>query len=296
MNTPRHFSQPPILAAMAALALGLVFILSPAAALADEVQPSEPLSKPLRIVSTCVQGDQLLLELVPRERIVALSQFATDPDISPNSEKARGIPMTCAGAEALALLQPDLVFSSAYGTRLVDDALAQRGIRVVELGIPNDFDELRALIRKAARELGEEARAEEIIARMDARLEALKARRPPPSQRPAAMFYFQDGFTPGAKTFANELLEAAGFRNLGAQFSPGLGASAPLEAVMMARPKLVILTNYREARPTQTQTFPVGPMFTRLGTKVISVSFKHLASPDPSNLELAETLQQYLTQ
>ncbi len=287
MHTPRRLSLP-LFQALAALA----FVCLPTFLRAQETPPP----KPLRVVSTCVQGDQLLLELVPRERIVALSQFGADPDISPNYKKARGIPTTRGGAEALALLQPDLVFSSAYGTRLVDNALKQRGVRVVELGIPSNFEELRALFRQAARELGEEARAEEIIARMDARLAALEARRPPPGQRPEALFYFQDGYTPGAKTFANALLEAAGFRNLGSQFSPGMGASAPLEAVLMARPQLVILTSYREAKPLQTRTFPLAQIFAQQGMQVIPVSFRFFASPDPENLELSETLQKYLPQ
>lgn len=294
MNTPpRNLcrNRPSPGRAWAALALAMGLATLPALAV-EEPGPAAP--KPQRIVSLCVQGDQLLLELVPRERIIALSQFAADPDISANCERAQGIPSNTGGAEALALLQPDLVLTSTYNTRLTSEALKQRGVRVLELDIPKDFDELRTLIRETGKNLGEEAKADAIIAAMDARIERIKARRPPQSQRPAAMFYFQDGFTPGGHTFANAILEIAGFRNLGAQFSPGVGASAPLEAVLMVRPQLLILTRYREARPTQTQISEVHPLFQRLGTQVISVSFRHVSSPDPSNLELAEMLQQYL--
>lgn len=266
-------------------------MLLPAFAGGGEATP-----KPQRIVSLCVQGDQLLLELVPREHIAALSQFATDPDISPNWQKAKDIPTTRGGAEALAQLQPDLILTTAYTTPLTVAVLKQRDVRVIKLGIPNDFDELRALILQTSRDVGEEARAQEIIRAMDERLERIKARRPPQSQRPTAMFYFQDGFTPGAHTFANALLEAAGFRNLGARFSLGVGASAPLEAVLMARPQLLILTRYRKAAPTQTQISETHPLFREMGAKVISVSFLNVASPDPGNLDLAEQLQQYLPQ
>lgn len=287
MNTsPRHAIRRSFAELLAAVALTLAMLSGAVSA--------EPDPKPQRIVSTCVQGDQLLLELVSRDRIVALSQFAADPDISANCGKARGIPTTTGGAESLALFQPDLVLTSSYTTHLTTAALRQRGVRVVELGIPNDFEELRAFLREGGRVLCEEAKAEAIIAAMDARLERIRARRPPESHRPTAMFYFQDGFTPGAHTFANALLEAAGFHNLGAKFSAGVGASAPLEAVLMVRPQLIILTRYREAKPTQTQLSQINPLFTQLGSKVISVSFRHVSSPDPSNLELAEMLQQYL--
>ncbi|XHR27359.1 MAG: ABC transporter substrate-binding protein [Chthoniobacteraceae bacterium] len=288
MNLPRRSFHLPLRAVVAAL--GLVFI--PGLLAAEETAPQ----KPLKFASLCVQGDQLLLELVPREQIVALSHLAIDLDISVHANEARGIPLTSGGAEELAMLRPDVVLMAAYSMKTAAKALKERGVRVIELGIPNDFDELRALIRQTGADLGAEARAEALIAQMDARLERILARRPPPEKRPAAMFYFQDGFTPGAKTFCNALLEAAGFRNLGSHFSPGVGASAPLEAVLMARPQLLVLTRYREARPAQTQTFPLQLLFTKLGTQVTSVSFVHLASPDPANLELAEKLQQYLPQ
>ena len=36
------------------------------------------------------------------------------------------------------------------------------------------------------------------------------------------------------------------------------------------------------------------PVFKQMGSKVICVNYRNLASPDPSNLELAEQLQTYL--
>ena len=275
-------------------ALGLI-TLPPVPAGGGE--PPQPAPKPHRIVSICVQGDQLALQLLPRERIAALSQFAADPDISAHANLAQGIPTPQSSAEALARLKPDLVLITAHATQFTAAALRQIGVRVLELGIPNDFDELRAQIRQAGCAFGEPERAETLIRSMDARLERLEARRPPPAQRPTALFYFQDGFTPGGHTFANALLEAAGFRNLGARFSAGVGASAPLGAVIMTHPQLLILTRYRETSPTQTQVNATQPLFRRLGAgcRILSVSFRHVASPDPSNLEFAEMLQNSLS-
>ena len=259
------------------------------------VSADEP---PRRIVSVCVQGDQYLLHLVPRERIVALSQFAADPDLSAHWKQAQGVPLTHGSAEELARLRPDLVLASSFTPRLPVALLQQHGVRVLELGIPNDFDELREQIRQAGRALGEEARAEQWIGEMDTRLARLKAHRPAPEARPTALFYFQDGFVPGAHTFANALLEAAGFTNLGARLNSGVGASASLEAVLLARPQLLILTRYRAANPAQSQLSTTQPLFDKLKsqTAVLRVPFRQLASPDPSNLELAEQLQSHLFQ
>ena len=258
----------------------------------------EPSSRPLRVVSICLQGDQLLLQLVPRERIVALSALATDPDISAHWEAARGIPLIHGGAEELIRLKPDLVLVSSNSTPLTAALLKQLGVRVLELGIPTDFDELRDQLRLVGRSLGEETRAEEIVKNMDARLARLKARRSAEAQRPTALFYFQDRFTPGAHTFANAILEVAGFRNLAAVDGSNFGASASAESILMARPQYLILTRFRESNPTLTQLSETQPLFRKLGaqTKVISISFRQLAQPDLSNLELAEMLQARLYQ
>lgn len=259
---------------------------------------AEPLSKPQRIVSICLQGDQLLLQLVPRERIVALSALATDPDISAHWEAARGIPLIRGGVEELVRLKPDLVLVSSNSTPLTGVMLKQLDVRVLELGIPVDFDELRDQLRLAGRSLGEEARAEDTVRDMDLRLARLKAGRSAVAQRPTALFYFQDRFTPGAHTFANAILEVAGFRNLAAVPGSDFGASTSLESILMARPQYLILTRFRESNPTLTQLSEAQPLFRKLGvqTKVITVSFRQLAQPDLSNLELAEMLQSQLYQ
>ncbi len=240
----------------------------------------------------CVQGDQLLVQLVSRDRIAAVSALAADPDISPQWEKARGLPVTKGSAEELVKLKPDLVLAGAYTTRVTVAALKQLGVLVLELGVANNFDELRAQIRLVALNLGEEARGEEIVHAMDARLARLATGMPSASDRPTALFYFQDGFVPGGHTFANAILEAAGFRNLGGAFSLGIGASASTETVVMARPQFLILARYLESNPTLTQVSQTQPLFTKLSkeTEVLSVSFRHLACPDASNLDLAEYL------
>jgi iron complex transport system substrate-binding protein len=253
-------------------------------------------SQPQRIASLCLQGDQYLLQLVPRERIAALSVLAADPDVSAHWEAARGIPVTHGGAEEVIRLRPDLVLVSSNALPLDMSMLRRCGVRTLELTIPTDFKELADQIRLAGRALGEEKRAEEIVDAMNARLARLQARCLPETERPTALFYFQDRFTPGPHTFASALLEAAGFRNLAGTLSYGLGLTTSMESVITAKPQYLILTKYREKSPTQTELSETEPLFRKLGprTKVITVPFRDLVSPDPRNLELAEMLQQQL--
>ena len=240
-----------------------------------------------------------LAVLLPRNALAVAepSKLATDPDISPHCEAARGIPVTHGGAEELIRLKPDLVLVSKNATLLTVGILKRLGVPVLELGIPTNFDELRDQIRLVGQSLGESARAEAIVKTMDARLERLRARHPAAAKRPTALFYFQDQFTPGTRSFANAILDVSGFRNLASEFSRDIGTSATPEAIVLARPQYLILTHYRESSPTQTQISETQPIFRKLGgeTKVIPISFRHLASPDPSNVELAEYLQERMS-
>jgi iron complex transport system substrate-binding protein len=245
---------------------------------------------PQRVVSLCGQGDQLALQLLDRPQIAALSRFAADPDISPHWEAARGIPTTQGEAEALVQLHPDLVLAGAYSLSPALDLLQRRGVPVLRLGVPNDFEELRAQLREAGRAFHAEARAEAVIAAMDARLARIAATLAPPAERPGAIFCFQDGFVPSASTFPNALLEAAGYRNQGAALGHQ-GAALSLERLLMERPAYLFLAPYRADHPTATQAAP-GALLRRLSpqTVMVQVPFRHLSCPDPSNLDLVEAL------
>ena len=274
---------------MAALCRGLA-ALKPAPVPAGKAQEGAPVGNPQRIASLCLQGDDLLLELVARERIVALSALAADPDISAQWKAAQGIPVHHGGAEELIRLKPDLVLVSAGCAPLTTAILRQCGVPTLELGIPADFGELREQIVAVGRSLGETARAESMARELDARLERLRAGRPAEGRRPSAMFYFQDRFVPGAHSFAQALLDAAGFQNLAAAHASG-GGIASLESVVMARPQYLILTQFREGHPAWTQLSVAQPLFGKWKERIVSVPFRQLAQPDFSNVELAEMLQ-----
>lgn len=244
-----------------------------------------------RIVSICLPGDQLLLQLARPEEIVAVSWLAHDAELSPRWEEARRYPATRGAAEELMLLKPDLVFAGTFTTPATRAILKQLNVKVVELGVPSTFGELRAQFRDAAQALGGEAvaKAEAIIAEMDARLQALATADSP--RKPAALFYYQDEFTPGEGTFAHALLEAAGYRNLGAELAREYRVSAPLERVLLAKPDLLIVSRYMEGNPTFREITARHPVLQRVpGMKVVAYPFRHLDCPDPKNLELIEEL------
>ncbi|MGE5360084.1 MAG: hypothetical protein ACM3NQ_13785, partial [Bacteroidales bacterium] len=86
---------------------------------------------PRRIVSLTVCTDQLLLDLVDRDRIAALTYLAVDPTVSMRVEDARGLKGVHWFAEEVLALQPDLVIAQEYSATGAVDMLRRLGFRVV---------------------------------------------------------------------------------------------------------------------------------------------------------------------
>lgn len=194
-----------------------------------------------RIVSLNLCADQILLDLVARERIAGLSFLARDPTMSTNVEGARGIPAVQGSAEEVLALGPDLVLVGSYSTPATQSLLRRLGVRVAGIPMASSFEEIRAVVRQIAHETGDEAEGEALIVDFDRRLEA--ARAPRTENRPFALAYQVNSLASGPGSLLHEMIEAAGFRNLAADRTLGPGGRLPLESLVLDPPDLLIFAN-----------------------------------------------------
>jgi iron complex transport system substrate-binding protein len=223
------------LMAPAAVALLCVLGLAP-------IAPSQAAEKPRRILSLDLCTDQLLVELVPRERIAAVTHLLADPAVSAIPEKGRGIPFTRGAAEDVLRYDPDLILAGPYGVSATVDLLRRLGRNVVIVPLANDLDGVRASVRAVAAAVGEEAKGEALIADYDRRLAAL-ARAGEGGSRPTAVIYQVSGAVSGAGSLADAALAAAGFRNMAADYPLTRGGVVPLEALLARPPDLLVLSS-----------------------------------------------------
>jgi len=193
-----------------------------------------------RIVSLSVCADQLLLDLVPRDRIAALSYLATDPTLSSKVDEAKGLPVVVGSAEEVIRLAPDLVIAQEYSMTATVELLQRLGFRILRVPLAADIDGLRRSIRIIAAAVGEESRGEHLIADFDKRLAAA---RPVGSARPTAVAYEVNSLASGEGTLVDSMLRAAGFNNLARRYALGPGGRLPLEAIATRPPDLIVLAN-----------------------------------------------------
>jgi iron complex transport system substrate-binding protein len=197
-------------------------------------------AQPQRIVSLTVCVDQLLLDLVPRQRIAALSYFAVDPTLSLKVEEARGIKSVHWFAEEVLAVNPDLVLAQPYSTTAAVGLLQRLGFRVVLVPLATDFDSMRQAIRVIAEAVGEKARGEAMIAAFDQRIAAVQPQGP---ERPRALAFQVNSLTSGQGSLVDAALAAAGFHNMARDRRLGPGGRLPLEEIVANPPDLIVLAN-----------------------------------------------------
>lgn len=200
---------------------------------------------PRRIVSTNLTSDEILLALEPATEIVALSAFADDPQVSNVVEQARAIPHRVRGdAERILALEPGVVFAFPFGQAETEALLRQAGIPVVHVPGASTVAEIRDNVRRIGRVVGREKRAEALIEQMDATIARVQ-RRIAGARRPGVLYWNTGGFTAGAGTLPDALLELAGGRNVAAEAGIEGHAPVPMERVLALDPEVVLVVDYR---------------------------------------------------
>lgn len=192
---------------------------------------------PERVVSINLCTDQLAMLLAAPGQLLSVSILAQDPVSSAMAEQASAYPVNHGLAEEIVRLRPDLVLAGTYSAPMTVAMLQRLNIRVVTFDQETDFDSLRANIRKMGQTLGQDTRAEAMIADFDRELALLSD---VPTHRPRAALYYANGYTSGDDSLAGHILDAAGLNNIAAEAGVPSGGSLSLEKLVLANPELLI--------------------------------------------------------
>jgi iron complex transport system substrate-binding protein len=199
-----------------------------------------PAASPQRIASLNLCTDQLVLMLVPRARIASLSDWAARPESSYMAAAARGIPTNHGLAESALAQNPDLILAGEYTDSTMVNLLRQLGFRVELVKVPRTLDEARAYILRVGDLVGASAAAQTLVTEMDARLLRIDAQlQGQPSLLAAA--YAPNGLTVGRGAVLAQIIERAGWRNLGSELQIDGYGQLSLEQLLIAQPQLLVL-------------------------------------------------------
>lgn len=216
--------------------------------------------KPARIVSLTLFTDEMLVNLVDTGRLIGVTTFAADQDISNVAAAAAVIPgkLTLA-VEPILSLTPDLVFVADWSEADKVKQLRDAGAAVYVIAAGASVAEIQDRIRDVAALVGEGERGERMIADMDARLadvarrtSALEA-----AERVRVLDYAVWGAAQGQGSSWDVVVLAAGLVNAVGDLAADLYGQVALskEKLIEIDPDLLILPGWIYGDPKGAESF-----------------------------------------
>lgn len=208
--------------------------------------PATPtvVARPLRVMSMNQCTDQLVLALLPSKRIASVTWLSRDPTGSLMAREAARVGVNHGLAEEVLAQKPDLVVAGSFTTPALRGMLKRLGYPMIEVEHASSIEDVRRITRQVAKAVGESARGEALIARMDRELADL-AHDPGPPIRVVA--WDQTGFSAGAGTLYDAVLTAAGARNVVREPMSLSYRKPDVEVLLKAAPTLLVRGS-RDAR------------------------------------------------
>ena len=215
---------------------------------------------PLRVASLNLTADEVLVDILPPDRLIAVTRWADDPSTSNVAGRvpAGAFRFPKADLERLVALGPDLVVVSEYTDADFLRLLERSGLRYHRMGGLETLAGQRQALLDLGRAVGAPEAAARLAAKHEARLRELD-RRLRGAPRPRVL-YWANPHTAGAGTAIGALIEAAGAENLGRTL--GLQGIVPLssERAFISDPDVVLLGRW----PGALAALKAEPLLSRL--------------------------------
>ena len=196
------------------------------------------------IVSLTLSGDEMLLGLVPENRIAGLSgKINEDKEISNIVDKAKKFTKVEGNEEVLMSLEPDLIIVADWLSKRITNIGAITGAKVYFYKTPNSYEEQKKLIRDLANLVEEKENGEKLIKNMDDRLKALqnKITKNYKGAKPRILMYTSFGTTSGKNTTFSDMVKLINGVNVVAEAGIDGFKDISKEKVIELNPDIIIV-------------------------------------------------------
>lgn len=177
-------------------------------------------AKPTKIVCLPLGACEMLLSLVDKSRIAAMTNYVDDPAVSNVADTAKGVGKRLDfNAERIIAIQPDLVLADTWQDKNILKQLKDSGISVFVVNSPKNVDEQKEMLKLLGQVTDSTANAEEVTAWMEQKLKAVsdKLAGLKEEQKLSIIDYSEMGSTSGKDTNFDDVVTRAGLTNPVAQ-------------------------------------------------------------------------------
>ena len=260
----------------------LAALLLPVASLAADLP---------RVASINLCTDQLVLSIAAPEQIASLSWLSADPNESMLADEAAGFPLNYGTAEELLQVDAAVVVAGSETSPFTRQMLRRLGFDVVDISPANDLDGIARNLTMVGAAIGRAETAAIAIDDMRSRADALELRAAAPQ---TAVVVRPGGFTVARDTLADGLMRLAGLDNAVAELDRW--GSLSVEALLTARPDVIVFARYRPEQASLANRFLAHPALAdvRTATRSVVVDSKYWACGVPASLESVALLLEQL--
>lgn len=177
-------------------------------------------AKPTKIVCLPLGACEMLLSLVDKSRIAAMTNYVDDPAVSNVADTVKGVGKRLDfNAERIIAIQPDLVLADTWQDKNILKQLRDSGISVFVVNSPKNVDEQKEMLKLLGQVTDSTANAEEVTAWMEQKLKAVsdKLAGLKEEQKLSIIDYSEMGSTSGKDTNFDDVVTRAGLTNPVAQ-------------------------------------------------------------------------------
>ncbi|HWR44893.1 ABC transporter substrate-binding protein [Sporomusa sp.] len=203
--------------------------------------------KPQRIVSLTIGTDEILMELVPAERIAALTYLADDSSISNITAEAKRVSGKIrANPESVVSMAPDLVIAADWQAVELIQSIRDVGIAVYVYRTPNSIEEIKQAITEISHVVGEKAAGAKLIAGMEAELSQTgkKIKQVPLEKRQVVVNYTLMGGSGGKGSIFEDICQYAGVIDGAATVGLNRNGLLSKEQIIKINPDILLLPDW----------------------------------------------------
>lgn len=196
---------------------------------------------PQRIFSATLATDNILLELVDPQRVVGVTRYAADPDVSYVADRLAPhmVRIDQLNAEVILTQRPDIVLVASWSDQDAVRQLRNLGLTVYTFTAFETVEDALENILRVGEITGEDERARRLVEQFREESRAIAAAiagRP----RPAVLSWSAWGSTTGSQTSMHDIIEMAGGINLAASHGIVGWKDIDRETIIAMNPEVII--------------------------------------------------------
>lgn len=205
--------------------------------------------KPKRIVSLSLGTDEIIMDLVPPERIAGLTYLADDPGVSFIADRSKVIKkkIKSNNAEEILALKPDLVIIADWWKLEILQTLRDLGLNVYVYKTPYSLNEVKDTIMEVAKVVGEEEKGKKVVKDYEGKLNKITAvvNKVPKSERKKIVALTFNGSFGSRGSLYDDMCKQAGVINALADVPKGETGLLSKEEIVRMNPDVILLPTWQ---------------------------------------------------